>query len=109
MRRRPPRSTLFPYTTLFRSALSFNAGEDGSYNLTIAATNTTSGEAATNTSHYTLEINPEAQAPTLSGTFSATVTEGGLVTFGVTDAKVDADDTLGTVTITGLPADLCFF
>src|SRR2546430_13249719 len=26
MIRRPPRSTLFPYTTLFRSGLQFNAG-----------------------------------------------------------------------------------
>src|SRR5438067_8379691 len=28
MIRRPPRSTLFPYTTLFRSALTLNAGEN---------------------------------------------------------------------------------
>src|SRR5256885_2984884 len=28
MIRRPPRSTLFPYTTLFRSLLEFNRGED---------------------------------------------------------------------------------
>src|SRR2546430_4950778 len=28
MIRRPPRSTLFPYTTLFRSAASFVLGED---------------------------------------------------------------------------------
>src|SRR2546426_4408324 len=29
MIRRPPRSTLFPYTTLFRSALRFETGEQG--------------------------------------------------------------------------------
>src|SRR5258708_24592040 len=29
MIRRPPRSTLFPYTTLFRSVISNNAGVDG--------------------------------------------------------------------------------
>src|SRR5437899_8883794 len=29
MIRRPPRSTLFPYTTLFRSTERYNAGEEG--------------------------------------------------------------------------------
>src|SRR2546422_10076418 len=29
MIRRPPRSTLFPYTTLFRSVEAFEQGEDG--------------------------------------------------------------------------------
>src|SRR5260370_26391210 len=29
MIRRPPRSTLFPYTTLFRSSLTVNAGNGG--------------------------------------------------------------------------------
>jgi hypothetical protein len=42
----------------------------------------------------------------LGGSTSATVSEGGLVTLGVTEAKFDPDDTLGTVTITGLPGDL---
>src|SRR5256885_8988367 len=32
MIRRPPRSTLFPYTTLFRSALSAAAAASGSHN-----------------------------------------------------------------------------
>jgi hypothetical protein len=42
----------------------------------------------------------------LGGSTSATVSEGGLVTLGVTEAKFDPDDTLGNVTITGLPGDL---
>src|SRR3712207_7087164 len=29
MKRRPPRSTLFPYTTLFRSTAADNGGDDG--------------------------------------------------------------------------------
>src|SRR3712207_7780555 len=33
MIRRPPRSTLFPYTTLFRSATYASAGADYGYNL----------------------------------------------------------------------------
>src|SRR5687768_18130661 len=33
MIRRPPRSTLFPYTTLFRSCSSVIKGEDGKYHM----------------------------------------------------------------------------
>src|SRR3712207_9557948 len=33
MIRRPPRSTLFPYTTLFRSSLDTPVGDDGDTNL----------------------------------------------------------------------------
>ncbi len=35
--------------------------------------------------------------------------EGGLVTLGVTETQFDSDDTLGTVTITGLPGGLSHF
>src|SRR3712207_8626661 len=34
MIRRPPRSTLFPYTTLFRSLCAAGAGPPGAYNIT---------------------------------------------------------------------------
>src|SRR3712207_6865414 len=33
MIRRPPRSTLFPYTTLFRSVIECRADDDGGYRL----------------------------------------------------------------------------
>src|SRR5256885_13109406 len=33
MIRRPPRSTLFPYTTLFRSGVQFNVDSNGNTNL----------------------------------------------------------------------------
>src|SRR5256886_11400434 len=33
MIRRPPRSTLFPYTTLFRSIVSVKLGQDGDVNI----------------------------------------------------------------------------
>src|SRR5688572_32051713 len=36
MIRRPPRSTLFPYTTLFRSALSFDYGQRHRFELDAA-------------------------------------------------------------------------
>ncbi len=88
------------------NALSFNAGETtGIFNLSVSAT-TTGAEAGTTTGSYTLTINPAAEGPVLGGTTSATVTEGGAVTLGATDAIFDSDDTLGTVTVSGLPVDL---
>src|SRR5260221_8787285 len=38
MIRRPPRSTLFPYTTLFRSLLSCNEGKERSPHLRLSVT-----------------------------------------------------------------------
>ena len=49
------------------------------------------------------------EGPVLGGATSATVSDGGLVTLAATDAALDGDDTLGTVTITGLPGDLSTF
>ena len=89
-------------------ALTFKAGEDGVQHLTITAT-TTGAEAGSTTENYTLTVNPVAEGPVLGGSTSATVSEGGLVTLGVTEAKFDSDDTLGTVTITGLANDLSNF
>src|SRR5581483_3754879 len=87
------------------NALSFTAGEQGTFTLSISA-NTTGDEAATSTATYTLTVNAVAEGPVLGGTSSLTVDEGGAVTFGATDSKLDGDDSLGTVTITGLPHDL---
>ncbi len=90
------------------NALTFNAGEDGVQNLTVTAT-TSGPEAGTTQESYTLTVNPVAEGPVLGGATSATANAGGLVTLGVTEAAFDADDTLGTVTITGLPSDLSGF
>ena len=49
------------------------------------------------------------EPPNLGGATSDTVNQGGAVTLGVTDTGADADDTLGNVTITGLPTDLTNF
>src|SRR2546426_3652812 len=46
MIRRPPRSTLFPYTTLFRSALKRSWPEEGTWTLVITA-NQGPGDGAT--------------------------------------------------------------
>ena len=90
------------------SALSFNAGEQGTYMLSISAA-TTGAEAGITTESYTLTVNPISEGPLLGGAMSATVSEGGSVTFGATDTVADGDDTLGNVTITGLPHDLTGF
>ena len=90
------------------NALTFKAGEDGSHNITITATETGVG-AGTTTANYTLTVNPVAEGPVLGGAISATVGQGGVVTLGATDTVSDADDALGSVTITGLPGDLTSF
>src|SRR3712207_7141908 len=43
MIRRPPRSTLFPYTTLFRSTVTLSAGPHAVYSLTSQAALVVSG------------------------------------------------------------------
>ena len=90
------------------NALSFTAGEDGSHNLTISAT-TTGAEAATTTANYTLTVNPVAEGPVFGGATSTTVGQDGPVTLAATVTVSDADDTLGNVTVTGLPGDLTSF
>ena len=94
------------------NALAFAAGHaTGTFTLSISAPNTTPGETATATENYRLTIDSgEAhELPILGGATSATVDRGGLVTLGVTETKFDSDDTLGNVTITGLPHDLSNF
>ena len=85
------------------NALTFTAGEAGNFTLAIAAT--TAG--APTTENYALTIQPAA--PALGGATTATVTAGALVTLGASDTAAFADDTLGNVTITGLPHDLSNF
>ena len=89
-------------------ALTFKTGEDGVQHLTITAA-TTGAEAGSSSESYTLTVNPVAEGPVLGGAISATVGQGGVVTLGATDTVSDADDALGSVTITGLPGDLTSF
>jgi VCBS repeat-containing protein len=94
------------------NALSFNAGETtGTFNLSISAA-TTGAEAGTTTGSYALSVNPVAEGPLLGG---ANITPGNVApsavagvafALGATDTAADADDTLGNVTITGLPTNL---
>src|SRR5208337_1856382 len=85
------------------NALTFNAGAAGTSTLSIAAT--TVGTPTTES--YALTIEPAA--PVLGGATSATAVAGALVTLAATDTAAFADDTLGSVTITGLPHDLTNF
>jgi hypothetical protein len=93
------------------STLTLHDGtNEGNFTLSVTANNTTSGEAASSAAQsISVTVNPVAEGPVLGGSTSATVSEGALVTLGVTDTTVDGDDTLGTVTITGLPSDLSGF
>ena len=87
-------------------ALTFKAGEDGVQHLTITAT-TTGAEAGSTSESYTLTVNPVAEGPVFGGAVATSAAEqGGVVTLGATVAAADSDDTLGTVTITGLSNDL---
>ena len=65
------------------------------------------GSTASTTS--TATVDPVAEKPVLGGATSASVHMGGLITLGVTETPFDSDDTLGNVTITGLPHDLSDF
>src|SRR2546421_4789710 len=58
MIRRPPRSTLFPYTTLFRSNYTFVGGDAGVHTFTNGVTLKTAGsQTATGTDTVTSSIN----------------------------------------------------
>src|SRR6266480_7241594 len=56
MTRRPPRSTLFPYTTLFRSGVKETADRDGHYDLIFEATGYSPDRKSTrlNSSHMSI-------------------------------------------------------
>ncbi len=86
------------------NALTFAALTAGTSTLAITATTTGTDAGASATASYTLTV--DQAAPVLGGATSDTVTEGGAVTLGATDAAAFGDDTLGNVTITGLPIDL---
>ena len=85
--------------------LALNAGGAEMATLTVTATaSDVLGASASVSETISLTVNPAP--PVLGGATSATVNEGGLVTLGATDTAAFNDDTLGNVTITGLPGDL---
>jgi hypothetical protein len=92
------------------NALSFTTAEqEGTFVLSISAT-TSGAEAGMTTGGYSLTINSVAEAPALNVPTSVAVTEGSSVTFSITDGlgEVDADASLGNVTITGMPNGVTF-
>ncbi len=90
------------------NALSFDAGQTtGAFNLSISATTTGTDAGSAANESYTLTV--DQAAPLLGGAASATVIEGDAVTLGATDTAAFSDDTMGDVTITGLPTDLTGF
>src|SRR5260221_421171 len=66
MIRLPPRSTLFPYTTLFRSSLSFSPAVNGNGSAVISVTVNDGGASNNTVVHtFTVTVNPVNNAPTL--------------------------------------------
>src|SRR2546425_4929022 len=64
MIRRPPRSTLFPYTTLFRSRIARSAGASAAANATasrntLAAPSTNGSRGATRILHFRVHVEAE--------------------------------------------------
>src|SRR5260221_14366125 len=76
MIRLPPRSTLFPYTTLFRSSLSFSPAVNGNGSAVISVT-VNDGAASNNTvvRTFTVTVNPVNNAPTLNPISNLTINE----------------------------------
>src|SRR2546422_4922277 len=60
MIRRPPRSTLFPYTTLFRSKLAFLSSRDGNYEIYVMNAD---GSAQTNLTNNAADDYAPAWSP----------------------------------------------
>jgi hypothetical protein len=87
--------------------LKFTAGNAGTYALSIATT-TNTGTPVTESDALIVD----QAAPVLGGATNDVVTDYGTaasVTLGATDTAAFTDDTLGNVTITGLPTDLTGF
>ena len=88
---------------VYSVAGSHTYAEEGSDPITVTVTDD-GGQTTTITG--TATVIGRSEGPVLGGATSATVSEGAIVTLGATDTKFDSDDTLGNVTITGLPHDL---
>jgi len=92
-------------TTAQLAGLTLKAGGVTTATLTVTATSQRTGTSVSQ--NIALKVSPVA--PVLGGATVATVSEGGTVTLGATDTAAFSDDTLGTVTITGLPNNLTAF
>jgi hypothetical protein len=82
----------------------------GTDTLTLSATSTDGASVSAATSNsITISVNSIAEGPILGGATSRVAFISHAVTLGATDTVVDGDDTLGNVTITGLPTNLTGF
>src|SRR3989449_547996 len=87
MIRRPPRSTLFPYTTLFRST----TGTNGTHTLTAVARDAAGN--STTSAAVTVTVSNDTTAPTVSLTAPA----AGATVSGTTTVSASATDNVGVV------------
>src|SRR5688572_33262727 len=99
MMRRPPRSTLFPYTTLFRSGVPFNVtvtALDASEAVTgyLGTVHFTSSSTGTLPADYTF-----VNADQGSHTFSVTLTQAGAQSITATDTVTASITGTGNTTV----------
>src|SRR5260370_40127042 len=93
MIRRPPRSTLFPYTTLFRSSVVLSSNGTASYTPGSTFATLARGQSATDIFHYTIS---DGHGSTSTATDTVTVTGvGGIASssgFSVPTTGSDSND-----------------
>ena len=83
---------------------------DGTDTLTVFGTDTEPQNGSTaSTATQSLNLIVQSEAPVFVGTTLEARTVGKTVSLGATIAAADANDTLGNVTVTGLPGDLSNF
>src|SRR2546430_1290859 len=99
MIRRPPRSTLFPYTTLFRSSLNFGSQTVGSSSpaQTVTLTNGTSGSITVNGIAMSGDYSQQNNCG--MGPFPTTLNAGGSCQVFVTFTPTASGTRNGSVTI----------
>src|SRR4051794_27762277 len=114
MIRRPPRSTLFPYTTLFRSGVwtySLNNADAAVIALNSTGANTTLSDSFTVTTvdgtqqTVTVTINGANDAAVIAGTATGTVTEAGSSAVYSSAGVATVTPAAGTPTATGTLTD----
>src|SRR5260370_1286599 len=107
MIRRPPRSTPFPDTTLFRSLVSPAAQDATAFTLSVTAPAHEAGLTASATAALAVSVGEGAQAPLLRtnpGSPAASTAAALTIPPSIGDTSFDSDDTLDAVTIAGVPA-----
>ena len=87
------------------AGLTVTAGETSMVLSVTAASSEGSSTAASAAQTIAVTVTPVAEAPVVTVPGPVTVNEGATVALAITDIAADADDTLGSVTISGVASD----